>query len=103
MSGHDHILVTWPILAVLEQCCRGQYDGEAAVIYDPVARAEHGGYTRIQPHAELTPEKLREGDYGGDMWHFRRSHLFVSDRTRIALVASRVDGLSFDPGFSGFA
>jgi hypothetical protein len=104
LSGSDFILVKEPVFSILRNLCENRAAFKDAVVMQTVKGENWGGYYEIVPHEEIFPDTIESIDHSGlKLWHFDKKYLFVSLAVKKELSGSNIKGVSFAPGFYGFA
>ena len=104
LTGSDFILVQDQILSILNKTCANKAEFKEANVMQTVKGKTWNGYYEIIPHEEISPDTIDCIDYSGfNIWHFDRKYLFVSLAVKNELLNSNIKGVSFTPGFFGFA
>ena len=104
LTGSDFILAQDPILSILKKLCANKAEFKDATVMQTVKETTWSGYCEIIPHEEILPDTIDCIDYSGfNLWRYGRGNLFVSLAVKNELLNSNIKGVSFTPGFSGFA
>ena len=101
IEGYEFILASRPLATLIKETCQSLVEVQPVVVMNIATGEEWPDYFELDPLQWIRYPELPDAS-GYQVWHFRRSTLFVSPVLKDEITRSGIADLEFGPGWFGW-